>query len=257
LSRHRSFALAASLLALLPFREAAAQQAVPQYEYRAAWTVLANTQPVSVSVAPKAWASLLKLRPERGFRLDSPLIEPGKRKPRLDAGAVLVAMRNNPELACRLERPQFEFFVECLQETDGDGRHEGFFLLNHDKPLLFTALRQPRHQKLLPAEPVALTELPTGQLPVYDLVLFYPSGSAMSAVGGTHRFQLCVLRQNDMNLWGDKTHDRGCLPQIVVRNGEFPKRMALFGRSLEIATSAEGTVVVSVTPLGEDLPVAL
>lgn len=242
---------------LLTVTQAVCDSAPPQYEYRASWIALASPEPVRVELEQKSWTKLISFRPERGFVLETALIESGKRKRRLEPGAVMVAMKDSPAIACRLERPQFDYFVECLQDADQDERYEGFFLLNHDKPFLFTAMRQPRHQKVLPASPVVLTELLPAQLPTIDMVLFYPARSAMSVAGGAHRFQLCVLRPDDRNLWGDKTHNRGCLPDIMVRDQEFPKRTRVYGRTLEIAAPADGKVMVSVTAYPEDLPAEL
>ena len=237
--------------------QAACQAEPVRYEYQAAWIALASPEPISAEVERKSWARLITFRPERGFALQAPLLETGKRKPRLDAGAIVVAMRDLPEIACRLERPQFEYFVECVQDADQDGQYEGFFLLNHDKPFLFSALRQPRHQKVLPAGPVMLAEIPAQQLPTIDMVFLYPAGSALSTASGTHRFQLCVLRTDDRNLWGDKTHDRGCLPDIVVKDGQFPRQLQIYGRTLTIAAPVDGKVPVSVTAHPEDVPAAL
>jgi len=249
--------VAAAIVMLAAAGRADCEAAAPRYEYQASWIAVASPEPIVAEVERKSWARLVTFRPERGFALQEPLLETGKRKPRLDAGAVVVAMKDVPEIACRLERPQFEFFVECLQDADQDGQYEGFFLLNHDKPFLFSALRQPRHQKVLPASPVKLAGIPPQQLPTVDMVFLYPAGSALSAASGTHRFQLCVLRPDDRNLWGDKTHDRGCLPDIVVRDGEFPKQLQLYGRTLTIAAPVDGKVAVSVTAHPEDVPALL
>ena len=56
---------------------------------------------------------------------------------------------------------------------------------------------------------------------------------------------------------GDKTVGRGCLPKIIVKDGEFPKRLQIYGRTLEIAAPVNGKVSVSMTSLTEDLSVEL
>lgn len=249
--------VAGGLAVFLVAGQAACQAATPQYEYRASWIALASPEPVTVEVERKSWAKLISFRPERGFTLAGPLTERGKRKPRLETGAVMVAMKDSPGIACRLERPQFDYVVECVQEGAQDGQYEGFFLLNHDKPFLFSAIRQPRHQKMFPSDAVTLNELAPGQLPTIDMVFLYPAGSVISGAGASHRFQLCILRPDDRNLWGDKTHDRGCLPDIVVKDGDFPRRLQVYGRTLEIAAPADGRVAVSVTACPEDLPAEL
>jgi hypothetical protein len=101
-------ALAAHIVLLSWVQGAASQPSAAQHEYRAAWLMLANPEPVSAELTPGTWASLFALRPAGGFRLESPLIEAGKRKARLEAGALLVTLRDNPGILCRLERPQHE-----------------------------------------------------------------------------------------------------------------------------------------------------
>ena len=161
--------IGAGLAATLASGLAGSQAASPRYEYQASWIAVASPEQISAEVEGNSWARLVTFCPERGFTLQAPLLETGKRKPRLDAGA----------------------------------------------------------------------------------------GSALSTASGTHRFQLCVLRTDDRNLWGDKTHDRGCLPDIVVKDGEFPRQLQIYGRTLTIAAPVEGKVPVSVTANPEDVPAAL
>lgn len=257
MSRREILSIAGGLALLLAAERASCQSAPVQYEYRASWVAVASPESVSVEVESKAWARLFTFRPERAFVLAAPLIEAGKSKARLDAGTVMVGMKDAPGIACRLERPTHVYFVECVEDADRDGKYEGFFLLNHENPFLFSARRQPRHQKVLPIEPVALDDVPSAQIPTLDMVFLYSGRSVLSAASGKHTFRLCILKPDVRNIWGDKTAGAGCLPDVVVRDGEFPLSLPLFGRTLTIAAPADGKVAVSVTAYPEDLPVSL
>jgi hypothetical protein len=242
---------------LLTAERAACQTAPPQYEYRASWIAVASPEPITADVESKSWARLITFRPDRAFVLTASLTEVGKSKPRLDAGTVMVGMTDGPGIACRLERPQHVYFIECVEDSDLDGQYEGFFLLNHENPFMFSARRQPRHQKVLPVVPVALGSATAEQLPTLDMVFLYSEMSVISAASGAHTFQLCILRPGVRNIWGDKTVGRGCLPDIVVKDGDFPRRLQIYGRTLAIAAPVDGRVSVSVTACPEDLPVEL
>jgi hypothetical protein len=87
--------------------------------------------------------------------------------------------------------------------------------------------------------------------------MLYPGRSAISAATGAHTFQLCVLKPGVNNIWGDKTVGRGCLPDIVVKEADFPRLVQIYGRTLTIAAPVEGRVSVSVTAHPDDFPVAL
>ncbi|MCC7200447.1 MAG: hypothetical protein IT483_13125 [Gammaproteobacteria bacterium] len=249
--------LASGSAVIAPAGHAAGQAAPPQYEYRASWVAVASPEPVKAEIDSKSWARLVTFRPERAFILTAPLTEAGKSKPRLDAGTLMVGMTDGQGIACRLERPKFDYFVECVQDSNLDGQYDGLFFLNHENPFLFSARRQPRHQKVLPVSPVTLGDAPAEQVPNLDMVLLYSARSVISAASGSHTFQLCILRPGVKNIWGDKTEGRGCLPNIVVKDGEFPRRLQIYGRTLEIAAPVDGKASVSVSAFPQDLPVDL
>jgi hypothetical protein len=249
--------IASGCAALLIAEQAASQVAPMQYEYHASWIAVASPDPVTAEVANKSWARLITFRPERAFVLPAPLVEMGKSKPRLDAGTMMVGMKDGPGVACRLERPKHLYFVECVEDRDLDGQYEGYFLLNHDNPFLFSARRQPRHQKVLPVQPVTLDNVATEHLPTVDMVLLYTERSVISAATGVHTFHLCILKPGVSNVWGDQTVFRGCMPDIVVKEGDFPGRVNIYGRTVEIAAPVDGKASVSVTAAAEDLPAAL
>ena len=247
----------AGLMLLLTAGHAVCQTAPPRYEYQASWIALASPEPISVVVQSESWARLIAFRPERALALEAPLIEAGKKKARLDAGTVMVGMKDDPGIACRLERPTHVYFVECVEDADLDGRYEGFFLLNHENPFLFSARRQPRHQKVVPVDALTLGSVSPEQLPTLEMVFLYPARSGISAATGAHTFQLCILKPGVRNIWGDKTVGRGCLQDIVVKDGEFPRLLTIYGRTLTIAAPADGRVAVSMTARPEDLPAVL
>jgi len=88
-------------------------------------------------------------------------------------------------------------------------------------------------------------------------VFMYSRRSVISAATGAHSFQLCILKPGVRNIWRDKTVDCGCLPNINVKDGDFPKRLQVYGRTLEIAAPVDGKVTVSMTAVTEDLTVEL
>jgi hypothetical protein len=249
--------IAGGLAVLLNAGQTAGQPAPLQHEYHAAWIALASPEATSVRVESKSWAKLVTFRPERAFVLQAPLVESGTSKSRLEAGTVMVGMKDGRGVACRLERPTHVYFVECVEDADLDGQYEAFFLLNHENPFLFSARRQPRHQKVTPIQPVTLGEVAAEQRPTLDMVLIYSKRSVISAAAGAHTFQLCILKTGVRNIWGDKTVGRGCLPDVVVKDSEFPRQMKVYGRTLTIDAPVDGVVPVSVTAHPEDLPVAL
>ncbi len=254
----RQILLVASELAVIATAgQATGQAAPPRYEYRASWVAVASPERITAEVNSKSWAQLVTFRPERAFTLAAPLTEAGKSKPRLEAGTVMIGMKDGQGIACRLERPKFDYFVECVEDSNLDGQYDGFFFLNHENPFLFSARRQPRHQKVLPVSSVTLGDAPAEQVPTLDMVLLYSARSVISAASGSHTFQLCILRPGVKNIWGDKTEGRGCLPNIVVKDGEFPRRLQIYGRTLEIAAPVDGKVSVSVSACPQDLPVDL
>lgn len=119
-------------------------------------------------------------------------------------------------------------------------------------PGIACRLERPTH-----VYPVALGDLSAEQLPALDMVLLYSGRSVISAATGAHTFQLCILKPGVRNLWGDKTVGRGCLPDVVVKDGDFPMLLQIYGRTLTIATPVDGRVSVSVMAYPEELPVAL
>jgi len=145
-------------------------------------------------------------------------------------------MKDVPEIACRLERPQFEFFIECLQDADQDGQYEGFFLLNHDKPFLFSALRQPRHQKVLPASPVMLAAIPVQQ----KLYESFASGD-IAAVMAALADDIAWTEADGLPLAGTYIGPQAVVEDVFMRLGEFSDNWGVVVHRL----AADGDTVVA------------
>jgi hypothetical protein len=97
-------AIAAGVAVFLTVERASSEVATTQYEYRASWLALASPEPISVEVENESWARLITFRPERACVLATPLTESGKSKPRLDAGKVMVVMKDRQGIRFTAER---------------------------------------------------------------------------------------------------------------------------------------------------------
>ncbi|MGV3479669.1 MAG: hypothetical protein ACO1O3_06950 [Sphingobium sp.] len=220
--------------------------------YIAGWVAVAQPQPIEVRIAEKGWKPVAGFRPAVSFALDSDAIEAGKSKPMLRGGTAMIGIANHERVACELERPRGDYFVGCVQDKDGDGRFETFFELNHANPFLFSALRQPRH-KDRPIAPVSLTRREAGGAPV-EMMLVYRNRAELS---GISQFELCVLRPDNRNIWGDKMVARGCLPPVSIGDGDFPRRVEAYGRTIEFRSRNADGALVSISGAVVDIPVRL
>lgn len=243
--------IACAYAAMLP--SAAVAQDRP--DHFAAWVAVAEPAHDDIRIAENQWAPVLRFRPDRVFKLDEAAVEATGGKTLLAAGTLMIGMVDRPGLACELERPRGAHLVGCVEDKDGDGRFETFFDLNHNNPYLFSAFRQPR-SKDRPVRPLSLSptapQLDGGE-PV-SMVLFYRGHAALR---GASAFELCVLRPDNRNLWGDKTVARGCLPMITIGDADYPRKLSIYGRTLTfVSRDAEG-VTVSVTGATTDTPARL
>ena len=229
-------------------------QSAPQASYRAPWVAVPNTERVTKTAKEREWSPILSFRPAQTLVLDVPAIEFGKRGSRLEAGTLMVAMNATASIACQLERPKGRYFIGCVEDFDGDRRYEGFFLLNHANPFLFSALRQPRHQKHWKIEPVTLRPAPTSKVPEVQMVFLYDNRAELAQ---TNRFQLCVMREGVKNIWGDATVARGCLPTITIKDGGNPISIDLYGRNIIISVPAVGLGSIALTAQADAIPVEL
>jgi hypothetical protein len=218
--------------------------------YSAAWIAIAEA-PHELHVAEGRWAAVARFRPERLFTLDGAATD-ARGKVLLMAGTRMIGMAGRAGLACQLERAPHDYFVGCVEDKDGDGRFETYFDLNHANPFLFSAFRQPR-AKDRAIGPVSLAPATAGDVSA-SMVLFYRNRAELT---GRSRFELCVLHPDNRNPWGDKTVGRGCLPPIDIGDGEFPREVSAYGRTLRfLSRDAEGArVVVAGAPA--DMPVRL
>lgn len=224
----------------------------PDSGYVAGWVAVAGAGQPDLLIAEKQWESIIRFRPAARFVLDGAAVEPGRDKPLLNAGTAMIGIANHPGVACELERPRGDYFVGCVADKDGDGRSETFFNLNHANPFLFSALRQPRAKDRAIA-PVTLTPQAAGDAAV-EMVLFYAS---RAEVTGRNTFQLCVLRPDNRNIWGDKTVARGCLPSVTMGDNDFPRGLALYGRNIMFKSRDGAGVRISVSGADADVPVRL
>lgn len=248
------FSASVFFLGLLANIGPAFAQSAPQPSYRALWVAVPNTEKLTVSVKEKEWAPILSFRPAHTFMLDGPAIESGKQSARLEAGTLMVAMDETKRIACQLERPSGRYFVGCVEDFDQDGRYESFFLLNHSNPFLFSAFRQPRHQKHWKIEPVTLRAANAVQAPEVKMVFLFENRAELAKQS---RFQLCVMRESLKNIWGDATHARGCLPSISINDGAASVSLDLYGRNIVISAPAIGIGTITVTAQTNAIPVEL
>jgi hypothetical protein len=233
---------------------AAAVAQLPQPGYRADWVAVAQPAVSDMRIPEGKWQSAIRFRPAKIFVLDADVTPVGKNKPALAAGTVMIGMTTHARVACELDRPRGDYFVGCVEDRDGDGRSETFFELNHANPFLFSALRQPRHKDKAIA-PVTLTaRLSSGDENGVEMVLFYRNRAELV---GKNVFELCVLRADNRNMWGDKTQARGCLPPITIADSEFPRKMTAYGRVIEFKSRDEAGALVAVSGADADLPVLL
>lgn len=233
--------------------EAIAQSA-PLPSYRAPWVAVPNPEIMSVTVKEKEWAPVLKFRPAKTLVLEAAAKEIGKSSARLDAGTVMVAMDGEAGIACQLERPKGRYFIGCVEDFNRDGSYEGFFLLNHANPYLFSAFRQPRHQKHWKIEPVKLGDASAADVPEIKMVFLYENRAELVKQS---RFQLCVMRDGVENIWGDATHGRGCLPSITINDGGNPVSFDLFGRSIVISMPQLTVGSIKISARTDAVPVEL
>lgn len=245
-------ALTAIVLSVSVSTSAAAQD---KPNYFAAWVAIAEPARQDVRVAEGEWAPVIRFRPQRVFSSGEPVVEASKGKTLIAAGTQMAAMAGRDNLACELERPRGDYFIGCVEDKDGDGRFETFFDLNHGNPFLFSAFRQPRSKdraiRPLSLSPVA--DAAAGSAPV-SMVLFYRNRAEL---GGVSRFELCVLRPNNKNLWGDKTVARGCLPAISIGDTQYPRDVAVYGRTLTFLSRDANSVHVAITGADSDMAVRL
>ena len=227
---------------------------MPQPSYRAPWVAVANPETISVTVKEKEWLPVLSFRPAKTLILQAAAKEIGKSGPRLAAGTVMVAMDNEAGIACQLERPKGRYFIGCVEDFNRDGSYEGFFLLNHANPYLFSAFRQPRHQKHWKIEPVKLGAASAPEVPEIKMVFLYEN---RAEIVKQSRFQLCVMRDGLQNVWGDATHGRGCLPSISIKDGGNPVSLNLYGRDVVISMSQVGVGTIKISGRADAVPVEL
>jgi hypothetical protein len=250
-------ALHAALLAffgLTATHSSAVAQSVPEPSYRALWIAVPNSETVSISVKEKEWSPLLSFRPAQTFVLKAPAIEVGKKTERLSAGTRMVAMNEGASIACQLERPKGRYFIGCIEDFDRDGGYEGFFLLNHANPFLFSALRQPRHNKHWSIAPVTLGSAMDSEIPEVKMVFLFDNRAELA---GRSQFQLCVMREGVKNIWGDATHARGCLPTISIKDGGEPVSLSLYGRNIVISAPEVGVGKVTMSAQPKPVQVEL
>jgi hypothetical protein len=229
-------------------------QSIPQPSYRAPWVAVASPEYSSVTIKEKEWSSVISFRPAKTLVLDKPVIEQGKRGTRLEAGTLMVAMNDDLSIACQLERPSGRYFIGCVEDFTGDGTYEGFFLLNHSNPFLFSAFRQPRHQKHWKIEPVKLAAINEAQVPEVKMVFLFDSRAELVQQS---RFQLCVMREGVKNIWGDATHARGCLPTISIKDGGDPVSLTLYGRKIVVSVPTIGVGNITLTAQPDAIAVEL
>ncbi len=219
--------------------------------HAAGWVAVAELSQ-DLRIAEGRWATVVRFRPERLFVVDAPVVDAANGKVLIASGTRMIGMAGRADLACEYGRSAHDYFVGCVEDKDGDGRFETFFGLNHANPVLFSGFRPPR-AKDRAVGPVSLTPAPADGASV-GMVLFYRNRAELR---GVSQFELCVLDTNNQNLWGDKTFGRGCLPTMSIGDGELPREVSAYGRTLKfLSRDAEG-VRVSVTGVEADLPARL
>jgi hypothetical protein len=229
-------------------------QSAPQPSYRAQWVALPNMEALSLTVKEKDWVPILTFRPAQTLVLVSPAIELGKRNARLDAGTLMVPMDATASIVCQLERPKGRYFIGCIEDFDKNGSYDGFFLLNHANPFLFSALRQPRHKKYWNLAPTTLRAATNSQVPEVKMVFLYDNRAELSQVS---RFQLCVLREGHNNIWDDATHLRGCLPTIAIKDGGEAVSLDIYGRKVVVSALSAGLGQITISAQAEAVGVEL
>ena len=229
-------------------------QSAPQPSYRAPWVAMPNAAPVTVTVQEKQWAPAISFRPARTLVLENPAVEQGKRGAQLVAGTLMVAMDDAARIVCEFERPKGRYFIGCVEDYDGDGRHEGFFLLNHANPYLFSAMRQPRHQKHRRIDPVTLRSVADKPASAVSMVFIFQNRSELV---GVSQYQLCVMRDAVQNIWGDKSVARVCLPALSIKDGAEPRTIVLYGRTFRFASPVAGTATLTVSAQPNPIPAEL
>jgi len=219
----------------------------------AAWVAVAEPARADIRVAEGEWTPLLRFRPAKTVALDEAATDISKGKVHIAAGTRMIAMAGRSNLFCELERPRGDYLVGCVEDKDGDGRFETFFDLNHANPFLFSALRQPR-SKDRAIQPLSLSPVAVaGEEPV-NMVLFFKNRAELPKVS---QFELCVLRTNNRNIWGDKTVARGCLPAINIGDGQFPRSVPIFGRTLTFLSRDGEGARIAITGADNDIAVRL
>ena len=243
---------ACSLLAGLAVAMTAAPATAQENDpgYIAGWQALAHAEQKDLQVAESHSVPIVTLRPDRLFTVGGPVVENGKTL--LAAGTAMIGIAGRDNVACEFERRRGKYASLCVEDKDRDGRFETAFFLNHANPFLFSALRL-RGASDHSIQPVSLAEAPRDGVPV-QMVLHYFNHSGI--IGGS-TFELCVLRANNRNLWGDKNVARGCLPQFLIRDGAFPKMVPVLGREILFLARDAKSVTVTVSAADADQPVRL
>lgn len=219
----------------------------------AGWLAVAQAQPQALRIAEGSWSPAVRFRPQALSALDADAIGAQDGKRRIARGARMIAITGLRGVQCELERPRGDHSVGCVEDKDGDGRFDSFFAISHGNPFLFSAWRLPRSKDLAIA-PVTLSPAGGEADFIAEMVIFYRNRSEMR---GISYFELCVLRADNRNTWGDKSQARGCLPAIAISDTEFPRLVVRFGRMIRFETREGESAIVTVTGNAQDIPVRL
>jgi hypothetical protein len=216
-------------------------QSAPRDRYVAPWIALPQAESVTLTASGKNWTGIVALRAKSLLVLNDPVRELTTVEPLLEPGTMMIALDEDARIACEFERPKGRYFVHCVEDYDANGSYDGYFLLNNTLPFLFWAIRQPRHRETHAISRVTLRQATDKEMPDVQLAL----GS---------RGQLCVLRQEGFNVWGDRTEMSGCLAKPTARRSTA-QHLTLAGRTLIIERPDADSAKVTVS--AQPLPVAV
>lgn len=173
------------------------------------------------------------------------------------AGTPLAWSMLGGHIACEPRLQKYLSFM-CFEDADGDGRFEGYALIDG---IVFRARGTDSYEFLLgtfplpPRKPLAAPVAAIADdaaYPPLDLALAFTSQWGLK---GLNYFALCIFVNTGKDFFGGTTNAKYCFPQTGFKDSDLPATQSMQGGSVTVTSvqKAVATVDIKPPPVGQIL----